>query len=94
MIGQLHVRHRNFPYQSIVGSLMHAAIMTRPDIAHAVQQVAQFMSDPQPAHCVAVKQILRYLRGTADYRLTYSPDMDSKVTTYCDADYANDPDTW
>ena len=42
--------YRDFPYQSIVGSLMHAAVMTQPDIAHAVQQVAQFMSDPQPAH--------------------------------------------
>ena len=72
---------------------MHAAVMTRPDIAHAVQQVAQFMSDPQPAHCAAVKRILRYLRGTADSQLTFGPNCDSKVTAYCDADYANDPDT-
>jgi hypothetical protein len=84
--------YHDFPYQSIVSSLMHAAIMTCPDIAHAVQQVVQFMSNPQPAHCTTVKRILRYLRGTADYRLTHSPDLDSKVTTYCDADYTNDPD--
>ena len=85
--------YRDFPYQSIVGSLMHAAVMTCPDIAHAVQQVAQFMADPQPAHCIAVKRIIRYLRGTADYKLTFGPDRDSKVTVYCDADFANDPDT-
>ena len=72
---------------------MHAAVMTRPDIAHVVQQVAQFMSDPQPAHCAAVKRILRYLRGTADYQLTFGPSSDSKVIAYCDADFANDPDT-
>ena len=85
--------YEDFPYQSIVGSLMHAAVMTRPDIAHAVQQVAQFMSDPQPAHCAAVKRIIRYLRGSANYRLTYGPSSDSKVIAYCDADFANDPDT-
>ena len=85
--------YRNFPYQSIVGSLMHAAVMTRPGIAHTVQQVAQFMSDLQPAHCAAVKRILRYLRGTANYQLTFGPNCDSKVTAYCDADFANDPNT-
>jgi len=85
--------YEDFPYQSIVGSLMHAAIMTRPDIAHAVQQVAQFMSEPKPAHCAAVKRILRYLSGTANYQLTYGPNGDSKVIAYCDADFANDPDT-
>ena len=85
--------YKDFPYQSIVGSLMHAAVMTRPDIAHAVQQVAQFMSDPQPAHCLAVKRILRYLRGTANFQLTYGSNNDSKVIAYCDADYANDTDT-
>ena len=41
--------YQEFPYQSIVSSLMH------PDITHAIQQVMQFMSNPQPAHCAAVK---------------------------------------
>ena len=85
--------YEDFPYQSIVGSLMHAAVMTRPNITHAVQQVTQFMAEPMPAHCTAVKQILRYLHGTADYQLTYGVDSDSTVTAYCDADFANDIDT-
>ena len=67
--------------------------MMHPDITHAIQQIVQFMSDPQPAHCAAVKQIIRYLRGTASYQLTYGPDHDSKVTAYCNADFVNDPDT-
>ena len=72
---------------------MHATVMTRPDIAHAIQQVAQFMADPKPAHCAAVKRILRYLRGTASYQLTFGPDGNSTVTAYCDANFANDPNT-
>ena len=85
--------YHNFPYQSIVGSLMHAVVMTQPDIAHSVQQVAPFMSNPQPTHCLAVKQILHYLCGTAGYQLTYGPDCNLKITTYCNTDYVNDPDT-
>ena len=91
--GKDQQKYRDFPYQSIVGSLMHAAVMTRPGIAHAVQQVAQFMSEWQPAHCAAVKRILRYLRGTANYQLSFGTTSDPKVTAYCDADFANDPDT-
>ena len=85
--------YQDFPYQSIVGSLMHAAVMTRPNIAHAVQQVTQFMSNPQPAHCATVKRIICYLHGTANFQLTYGPDCDSQVIAYCDADFVNDPDT-
>ena len=51
------------------------------------------MSDPQPAHCLTIKQILCYLRGTAGYQLTYGPDCNLKITAYCEADYTNDPDT-
>ena len=71
---------------------MHAAVMTQPDIAHAVQQVAQFMAEPKPAHCAAVKRILCYLHGTADYQLTYGLDRDSTVTAYCNADFTNNTD--
>ena len=72
---------------------MHAAIMMCPNIAHAVQQVAQFMADPKPAHRAAVKQILRYLCGTASHQLTFGPNSDSTVTAYCDANFTNDLDT-
>ena len=47
--------YEDFPYQSTVGSLMHTAIMTLPDITHTVQQVVQFMADPKPTHYTAVK---------------------------------------
>ena len=44
-------------------------------------------------HCVTVKHILRYLRGMASYKLTFGSDSSSQVIAYCDADYANDPDS-
>ncbi|XP_028410614.1 uncharacterized protein LOC114533305 [Dendronephthya gigantea] len=54
-------------YQSMVGSLIYAAIATRPDIAHAVGTLAKFNSSPNEAHLTAVKQVFRYLKGTIRY---------------------------
>ena len=47
------------PYQAAVGSLNHAAVMTHPDIAKAVQTVAQFSSNPGKHHWDAVICIIR-----------------------------------
>ncbi len=52
-------------YQSMVGSLLHAARATRPDIAHAVSVVSKFNAEPTEAHLTAVKRIFRYLKGTS-----------------------------
>ena len=40
---------------SIVGKLSHAANDTRPDIAHAVSQVARFTACPKVSHTKAIK---------------------------------------
>ena len=42
-------------YQSIIGSLLYAAIATRPDIAYAVGVVSKFSSRPTEAHLKAAK---------------------------------------
>ena len=49
-------------YQSIVGSLLYAAIATRPDIAQAVGVVSKFCTNPTQSHFTAAKRILRYLK--------------------------------
>ena len=59
------------PYQSAVGSLMYAMVCTRPDIAHAVGVVSRYMSNPGKQHWLAVKWILRYLRGTTSQALCF-----------------------
>ena len=47
-------------YQSMVGSLIYAAMTTRPDITQAVGTVSKFNSKPSEAHFTAVKRIIRY----------------------------------
>ena len=76
-------------YQSIVGSVLYASIATRPDISQAVAVVSKYSSNPSEAHLTAVKQILRYLKGTLD---TYRKSDKDEVLGCSDADYAGDVD--
>ena len=79
-------------YQSIVGSLLYAAIATRPDIAQAMGVVSKFCASPTEAHLTAAKQILRYLKGTADLGLKYTMSDNRTLIGYSDADWAGDLD--
>lgn len=62
---------RTVPYRRCVGLLTYLANTSRPDIAHAVNLVAQFAQNPGAVHWRAVKAILRYLCGTAHYALLF-----------------------
>ena len=62
---------RQVPYTSAVGSLMYAMFCTRPDICYSVGMVSRYQSNLGPKHWQVVKQILKYLQRTRDYRLVY-----------------------
>jgi hypothetical protein len=49
-------------YQRKVGSLMYAAVVTRPDIAFAVSRLARFLTNPGPLHQAAADRTLLYLK--------------------------------
>ena len=57
-------------YRSMIGSLLYV-IASRPDVMLAVGQVARFQAAPKESHIIAVKRILRYLKGTTEYGLWY-----------------------
>ena len=59
------------PYASTVGSLLYAMVCTRPDISHAVGVVSRYMNNPGKEHWMAVKWILRYLKGTTNQELCF-----------------------
>jgi hypothetical protein len=60
---------KNVPYYQAMGSLMWAAIMTRPDIAFAMSLLLQFMENPGKAHWEAIKRVLKYLKGIKNNEL-------------------------
>jgi len=81
----------NVPYLEAVGSLLYVSQISRPDIAHAVNAVSSYSKEPKWHHWLAIKRIMRYLKGTIDLKLTFTKDSNLDVIGYSDADWANDP---
>ena len=71
----------NWKYSSVVGMLLYLSMNTRPDIAFAVSQVAQFTSNPKQSHASAVKMIIRYLSATSDQGIIFTPTTVFKVSS-------------
>ena len=90
-------------FMEITGTLMYAAIATRPDIAHAVHYLASNMLAPTQMHMTAAERVLRYLAGTKEVGLIFGSRNGSDVgdsrgrqshgqidiCAYSDADWAN-----
>jgi hypothetical protein len=61
--------------------------ITRPDIAYAVNSVSQFPHSPTEDHFLAVKRILRYVKGTLHFGHTFHPsDAPGALIAYSDVD--------
>ena len=85
------------PYRAAVGALMHAAVGTRPDLAFAVSQVSRYSAQPRVEHWAMVQRIFRYLRGSTNLALGYSPTSSSGTPSavlhgYVDSDWAGTGD--
>ncbi|XP_062713882.1 uncharacterized protein LOC134290716 [Aedes albopictus] len=83
---------KDVSYQEAVGCLMYLAQCTRPDILFAVNVLSRFNQNPGPKHWIAVKHVLRYLRGSSQQKLHYKRDANLEVVGYCDADWGSDPE--
>jgi len=79
-------------FRSLTGALQYLTF-TRPDIAYAVQQVCLHMHDPREPHLLALKRILRYIKGTLRLGLLLRPSSTPDFVVYIDADWAGCPDT-
>lgn len=79
------------PYQELIGSLLYISQCTRPDIAFSVNNASRFNSRHCKTHWEAVLRILKYLSGTADYKLKYSGPRED-LCAFSDADWASDID--
>ena len=81
------------PYLNAIGALNYFAICTHPDISYTVGCLARYSEDPGLTHWMAVKHVMRYLKGTMDLKLTYSPsNLSSPFQTWTDADHGGNPD--
>lgn len=81
-------------YQQRVGSLNFAAVITRPDIAHAVSRLSQYLRNPTAAHLVASNRCISYLYGTRSLAIEYSGRQNEQIFQCAsDAAFADDAQT-
>ena len=77
-------------YRKMVGCLRYL-LHTRPDLAFFVGMVSRFMKRPTVMHLKAIKQILRYLKGTVEMGLVYTQHGgDEVLVVYTDSDLSGD----
>ena len=60
---------------------------SRPDIMLAIGVYARYQSKPKESHLLAVKRIMRYLKGTPYLGLWYPKGLGFELKAYTDADY-------
>ena len=75
-------------YREMIGSLMYLSVMTRPDITFAVTTLSQYLESPTTTHIIAVKRVIRYLKGTKHLRLILGG-REINLSGYSDADWAS-----
>ena len=79
-------------YQQLIGTLLYAALGTRPDIAFAVTRLSRFNSEPTEEHLRYAKYVLRYLKGTKSLRICYNGSSNASLIGYSDSDWGENKD--
>lgn len=74
-------------YQELIGRLMYLSVCTRPDLSFALSCLSQFNNEPRQLHMSALKRILRYLKGTAHYRLEFGRNTVRSIECEADASW-------
>ncbi|PKU76766.1 Retrovirus-related Pol polyprotein from transposon TNT 1-94 [Dendrobium catenatum] len=75
------------PYASAVWNLMYAQVCTRPDITYIVGMLSRYLSNLGIDHWKAVKRVMRYLKRTRDFMLTYHRSDHLEIVGYSDSDF-------
>ncbi|CAI7736826.1 unnamed protein product [Closterium sp. NIES-53] len=92
-------------FHSLVGSLMYAAVNTRPDVAFATGQLARFVQCPNEEQVAAGMRVAKYLGQTPTVGLQYSAAAQRRqkgadgveperlfLTAFSDASFASEPE--
>ena len=77
------------------GKLIHLAVWSRPDLAHAVSILGRYVHNPSQKLWLAYHRIAKYLIRTKDFRLvfgTHDPLQRTEPYGFTDSDWAADLD--
>lgn len=79
--------------RALVGSLIYASMCTRPDLSWVVSRLSQHLSKPNKGDWMLLKQVIRYIKGTLDFKLCFMKSSNNlSLIGYSDADWANSED--
>lgn len=78
------IRH----YQAKIGSILHPAIISRPDIAKITSKLSEFLTNPGPKHFEAADHVIRYLDGTRSYAMEFAYTANQKEIFFMATDAA------
>ncbi|GKF68194.1 hypothetical protein Tco_0197873 [Tanacetum coccineum] len=73
-------------YSRVICCLVYAMTCTRPDIAFVVGKLSMYTSNLGTQHWQAIQRVLKYLKKTMDYSLTYTG-YPSVLEGYTDANW-------
>ena len=79
---------QKIPYALAVGSVMYAQVCTRPNIAFIVSMLGRYMSNPGVDDWKAAKRVMRYLKRTKDFMLTYWRLGSLEIIGYYDSNFS------
>ncbi|KAF2899352.1 hypothetical protein ILUMI_06823 [Ignelater luminosus] len=80
------------PYRQLIGCLTYLMINTRPDICFALNYFNKFQNNATDEIWKYLTRILRYIKGTVNYALTFKADDNQGLEAYSDSDWANEED--
>src|ERR1051325_9194590 len=75
-------------YRGMIGSLLYLTA-SRPDIMFSVCLCARFQANQKESHLMAVKRIMKYLKGTTNVGLWYPKGSVFNLIGYSNADYTS-----
>ena len=79
-------------YQQIIGTLIYAAIGTRPNITFVAMRLSQFNNNPMQEHIKYARYVLRYLKGTKELKIKYDGASDAGLIGYSDSNWGENRD--
>ena len=86
--GDINALVKQNAYLAIAGSLMYAALGTRPDISYAVGLLSRYNSGPRTRHLTAANRVLGYLKKIKYFKLEYKQ-TGKELQGSVDSDWAN-----
>jgi len=77
------------PCQSLIGCLMYVMLCTRPDLSISVNLLSRYSQKNNKELWLCLKRVLRYLKGTIDFKLTFTKTEknDDFFVGYVDSDW-------